>query len=149
MKKVIFEIYLVGLHFKNSKKLQNRKWIVKFKPFKVNWSLIHPKKLLFMVSWISKFSSNISFKVLLWKSKKSTSISKLWLKSTINQGSIRQLLHGPTKNGVIIIVVGKLGGHLRSNFLFRIRIWDQNWLISFECWDIWGYIAEKWGSTLL
>ena len=36
-----------------------------------------------------------------------------------------------------------------SNMWRRIRIRNQNQLITSEFWDIWGYVLEKWGLSLL
>ena len=40
-------------------------------------------------------------------------------------------------------------GRFRSNFLPRIRIRNQNQPITSGFWDIWGYVKEKWGFSLL
>ena len=37
----------------------------------------------------------------------------------------------------------------RSNFWRRIRIRNQNQPITSGFWDIWGYVLEKWGFSLL
>ena len=37
----------------------------------------------------------------------------------------------------------------RSNFRRRIRIRNQNQPIRSRFWDIWGYVLEKWGFSLL
>ena len=38
-------------------------------------------------------------------------------------------------------------GRFRSNFWRRIRIRNQNQLITSGFWDIWGYVLEKWGFS--
>ena len=43
----------------------------------------------------------------------------------------------------------KVMGRYRSNFLCRIRIQNQNQPITSGFWDIWGYVLEKWGFSLL
>ena len=40
-------------------------------------------------------------------------------------------------------------GRFRSNFWRRIRIRNQNQPIASGFWDIWGYVVEKWGLSLL
>ena len=40
-------------------------------------------------------------------------------------------------------------GRFRSNFWRRIRIRNQNQAITSGFWDIWGYVLEKWGFSLL
>ena len=40
-------------------------------------------------------------------------------------------------------------GCFRSNFWRRIRIRNQNQPITSGFWDIWGYVLEKWGFSLL
>ena len=43
----------------------------------------------------------------------------------------------------------KAMGRFRSNFWRRIRIRNQNQPITSGFWDIWGYVLEKWGFSLL
>ena len=43
----------------------------------------------------------------------------------------------------------KAMGRFRSNFWRRIRIRNQNQPITSGFWDIWGYMLEKWGFSLL
>ena len=40
-------------------------------------------------------------------------------------------------------------GRFLSNFWRRIRIRNQNQPITSGFWDIWGYMLEKWGFSLL
>ena len=39
--------------------------------------------------------------------------------------------------------------HFRSNFRRRIRIQNQNQHITSGFWDIWDYVFEKWGFSLI
>ena len=40
-------------------------------------------------------------------------------------------------------------GRFQSNFWSRIRIRNQNQPITSGFWDIWGFVLEKWGFSLL
>ena len=42
-----------------------------------------------------------------------------------------------------------LNFHFFYNLRRRIRIWNQNQPITSGFWDIWGYVLEKWGVSLL